>query len=79
MRNDLKVILRSLVFGLCPACCLSGMLPAGSWKRFAEKRGLQWLSDEGAADGRVLHHLREEKQEYEKNRIVEKEWSSLCI
>lgn len=56
-----------------------GMLPAGSWKRFAEKPGLQWLLDEGAADGRVLHHLGEEKQEYENNRIVEKEQSSLRV
>lgn len=41
--------------------------------------GLQWLLDEGAADGRVLHHLGEEKQEYENNRIVEKERSSLRV
>lgn len=33
--------------------------------------------DEGAADGRVLHQLGEEKQEYENNRMVEKGWSSL--
>lgn len=67
-------MLLSMVFGLCLVCCFLGMFFVGFWKRFVEKCGLQWFLDEGVVDGWVLYYFGEEKQEYENNRIVEKEW-----
>lgn len=52
-----------MAFGLCPACCLSGDASCRVLEEVGRKAWFTVALDEGAADGRVLHHLGEEKQE----------------